>query len=314
MGIRSKLAEYVSRWLAEEQEPDGVPLCNFERLCFEIRHSDVLLVEGRSRVSQVIKTITQSTWTHSALYIGRIHDIQDQQVRDAIMRHYPCQPHEQLIIEALLGEGTIIAPLSKYQGYHLRICRPNSLSGQDMQQVTKFAVQHLGLDYDLRQLLDLARFLFPWNILPRRWRSSLFEHNAGEPTRSVCSTMIATAFSSVHFPVAPVIQKDANGELRFYKRNTRLMTPSDFDYSPYFDIIKYPLIGLNDVGIYRQLPWNHDGVVCNAENDCYIPQATPPKPVRNVWWHRRKQALQPLKEGVVETELPEQPRTPRHNR
>lgn len=306
VGIRSKLAEAVSRWLAEEREPEGMPICNFERLCMEIRHCDVLLVEGRSRVSQVIKTITQSSWTHAALYLGRIHDIQDTATREAIQRHYHCEPHEQLIIEALLGEGTIIAPLSKYQDYHLRICRPNALSRQDMQHVIQFAVQHLGLDYDVRQLLDLARFLFPWSILPRRWRSSLFEHNAGEPTRCVCSTMIASAFTSVHFPVAPVIQKDANGELRFFKRNTRLLTPSDFDYSPYFDIIKYPLIGLNDVGIYRQLPWDINGVICNSENDCYLPQVTPPK--KTAWWHRLKERHQRNDvEQVVDAEFPDAP-------
>ena len=71
-----------------------------------------------------------------------------------------------------------------------------------------------------------------------------------------------------------------------YKRNFRLYTPPDFDYSPYFEIIKYPLLGLNDLAVYRQLPWDQDGVICNDENDCYIPNAhgnsrtrTPAKPV-----------------------------------
>lgn len=314
MGIRSKLAAFMSRWLTQESEPDGTPLCNFDRLSFEIRPCDVLLVEGRSRVSQVIKTITQSSWTHAALYLGRIHDIEDAEVRQTIQNHYNCAPNEQLIIEALLGEGTIIAPLSKYTGCHIRICRPNALSRQDMQQVIKFSVQHLGLDYDLRQLLDLGRFLFPWSILPRRWRSTLFERNAGEPTMSVCSTMIANAYASVHFPVVPVIQRDENGELRFYKRNTRLMTPSDFDYSPYFDIIKYPLVGLNDVGIYRQLPWNQDGVICNSEHDCFIPLAPQPKVIRSSWWQRRKARKDMKDDTVVEADFSaDTTHSPRHN-
>ena len=48
------------------------------------------------------------------------------------------------------------------------------------------------------------------------------------------------------------------------RRNPRLYTPKDFDYSPYFDIIKYPYLGLEDLGMYRRLPWR-DEVVYNDE-------------------------------------------------
>ena len=82
--------------------------------------------------------------------------------------------------------------------------------------------------------------------------------------------MIASAFTSVQFPILPVIHKTEDG-LRLFKRNIRLYTPKDFDYSPYFQIIKYPLLGLNDLSVYRQLPWNQDNVICNDENDCFIP-------------------------------------------
>lgn len=264
------LGDKMIRWLTEEDEPSGTPPCDFDRLSFEIRPCDVLLVEGRSRVSEVIKTITQSVWTHSALYIGRLADVEDPNVREHISWLYDGDPDDQLIIEPLLGEGTIISPLKKYAKDHLRICRPSGLSPQDAQAVIKHASKHLGHGYDVRQLLDLGRFLLPYSIVPRRWRSSLFEHNAGASTKTVCSTLIAHAFSLVHFPILPVVHKTDEG-LRLYKRNTRLYTPRDFDYSPYFEIIKYPLLGLNDLAVYRQLPWDQDGVVCNAENDCYVP-------------------------------------------
>ncbi len=68
----------------------------------------------------------------------------------------------------------MVNPLSKYRDDSLRICRAGGLSRQDAQRVLKFALQHLGFEYDLRQLLDLARFLFPYSVIPRRWRSSLF--------------------------------------------------------------------------------------------------------------------------------------------
>ncbi|WP_455206365.1 YiiX/YebB-like N1pC/P60 family cysteine hydrolase [Kaarinaea lacus] len=264
------LSDKIIHWLTHENEPTSVPPCDFERLSFEIRPCDVLLVEGRSKVSEVIKTITQSVWTHSALYIGRLVDIENRDVREHVSWLYDGNPEDQLIIEPLLGEGTVVKPLSKYAKDHLRICRPAGLSPQDAQKVIKHATKHLGLDYDVRQLLDLGRFLLPYSFVPRRWRSSLFEHNAGESTRTVCSTLIANAFSSVHFPILPVVHKTETG-LRLFKRNTRLYTPRDFDYSPYFSIIKYPLLGLNDLSVYRQLPWDQDGVICNDVHDCFIP-------------------------------------------
>ena len=30
-------------------------------------------------------------------------------------------------------------------------------------------------------------------------------------------------------------------------------------------------MGLDDLAVYRQLPWDQNGVVCNDANDCYIP-------------------------------------------
>lgn len=276
----SWLGKKIIDWLIHEGGPSGVPQCDFERLSFEIRPCDVLLVEGRARVSEVIKTITQSQWTHSALYLGRLHDIEDEGVREHVSWLYDGDPSDQLIIEPLLGKGTVISPLKKYAGEHVRICRPAGLSRTDAGRVLAFATKHLGHAYDVRQLLDLARFLFPYGVIPRRWRSSLFEHNIGQPTRTVCSTLIASAFSSVQFPILPVIHREKNGTIKLYKRNTRLYVPRDFDTSPYFDIIKYPLLGLNDLAVYRQLPWDTEGVVCNGENECFIPGEDGMVPVR----------------------------------
>ena len=123
----------------------------------------------------------------------------------------------------------------------------------------------------MRQILDLARFLFPWSILPRRWWSSLFQHNAGTETRCICSSMIAESFMTVRFPILPVVERSPNGSLRFYRRNFRLFTPSDFDFSPYFEIIKYPFMAVDEAALYRELPWDERGFVCNDVNECFIP-------------------------------------------
>ncbi|MDT8386787.1 MAG: YiiX/YebB-like N1pC/P60 family cysteine hydrolase [Thiogranum sp.] len=269
------LGKMIVSCLTSERVPVQPPLCDFDRLRYEVRPGDVILVEGRSRVSEIIRTVTQSPWSHSALYIGRIHDIDDEDLCAKVRSFYDGDPREQLVVEAWLGKGTIVNPLEKYHCDTLRICRPTGLSRQDAQQVMKFALQHLGFEYDLRQLLDLARFLFPYSIIPRQWRSSLFEHNAGSPTRSVCSSMIAAAFASVRFPVLPVLEKLHDGSLRLIPRNTRLFTPRDFDYSPYFDIIKCPHTEFSMNLSYRDLPWDEQGRICNAHGDCYTPSLHP---------------------------------------
>lgn len=257
------------KWLTYETPHHHTPLTNFERLRYELRPGDVLLVEGRSNVSEIIKSITQSIWTHSFLYIGRLHDIDDPVLRDHIQQYRHCSPDEQLIIEAMLGKGIIVSTIEDYEGEHLRICRPRGITRTDSQKVIAYAIGQLGVDYNVRQLMDLARFMFPYWFLPKRWRSTLFEHNAGKPTKTVCSTMMAEAFSIVRFPIIPVVHQDKDGKLTLIHSNTKLTTPRDFDHSPYFDVIKYPILDFDELGIYRKLPWDQTGVHYNATGDSY---------------------------------------------
>ena len=77
----------------------------------------------------------------------------------------------------------------------------------------------------------------------------------------------------------PVISRDENGTIKYYKRNTRLYVPRDFDTSPYFEIIKYPLLGLDDLAVYRYLPWDMEGVVCNDNHECFIPNVDGVTPI-----------------------------------
>ncbi len=253
--MKNLLWDKALDWLSEELNCNDMPVTDFERMSYELRPCDVLLVDGQTRVSEVIKLITQSAWTHSALYIGRLHDIDSPALRERIKQYYDGDPGAQLVVESLLGQGTIVTPLSYYRDFHLRICRPRGIARQDAQQVIGYAINRLGADYDVRQLLDIARFMLPYAVLPRRWRSSLFEYHPGQATRCICSTMMAEAFQSVNFPILPVMHRSPAGETALYKRNPRLYTPKDFDYSPYFDIIKYPFYGVEDPAIYRDMPW-----------------------------------------------------------
>lgn len=266
------MTQRLTSWLNKEPAVDpSVPsLTNYERLCDEIRPGDVLLIEGRSRASNIIKKLTQSTWTHSALYIGNYYQLNNAGIAPHSLVSFARTPHTNLIIEAVLGQGTVVTPLSKYRQAHIRLCRPRSLTLSDRNAVIKHALGKLGYRYDIRHLFDLARFLLPYSLIPRRWLSSLFEFKPGKPTQTICSSMLAEAFMSVHYPVLPIISHTDDG-IRFYKRNIKLFTPKDFDYSPYFDIIKYPFVGLDELATYRSLPWDQEGLICNDAGDCVVP-------------------------------------------
>ncbi len=256
--LKRKLISNVQSWLLKEDAIHSMSLSDFDRIRFEVRPCDVLLIEGRSRVSQAIRSITQSPWSHACLYIGRLHDIDDVVLRKAVVDYFQGEPEEQLVIEGMLGQGTIISPLRTYKSEHIRICRPRGISRSDAQKVIGYGIKRLGKDYDVRQIVDLALFLLPWGILPVKWRTRLFETNAGSDSKTVCSTLIADAFHSVGFPILPLIIEHEEKGLELIQRNTRLFTPSDFDYSPFFEIIKYPIVKSVEGGIYRDLPWNNE--------------------------------------------------------
>ena len=258
--LKNKLWQLIVDWLNDipKGNQNMQAINNFDHMLRDLRPSDVILFEGRTRVGEVIKIITLSPWTHAALYIGRMNEIIDANTLAIVKKHYQGDPTEPLVIESLLGFGTVINPLSDYIDDNLRVCRADGLSFTDQNKVIRFASEHLGMNYDVRQLLDLARFMFPYALLPRRWRSSLFQHNAGRPTNIVCSSMIARCYQSVNFPVLPIVKSDNNDRLKFHKRNFRLFVPSDFDYSPYFDVLKFPAWPVPVRESYRELPWEDE--------------------------------------------------------
>ena len=264
------LARSITSWLTSKVSPVHSMMCDFERIRHEIKPGDVVLIEGRSRVSEVIKLITQSPWSHAVLYVGRLHDIEDIDLREVIKQYYFGPLDQQLIMESELGTGTVIRPLADYEGEHLRICRPRGIAYPDSQAVVAYAIGRLGTPYDVRQIFDLARFLFPWFMLPRRWRSSLFTARPGESTHTVCSTMIAEAFGSIQFPILPLVKREQDGEVKLFMRNPRLCTPSDFDYSPYFEIIKYPFMDVHSHAEHRLLPWTGSGELTEEERQLYV--------------------------------------------
>lgn len=267
-----KVRKYVDNWLTEEPNYEGIIPCDFNRLKYEIKPGDVLLIEGHSRVSNIIRGITQSPWTHAALYIGRLIDFEDEKIKDDIRKHIDTKENKRLIIEGLLDRGTVVSPLSSYKKHHIRICRPIGITPADTFHVVNYAVQSLGQPYNVRHLLDLMRFLLPWRFLPRRWGSSLFRTSTGAPDSQICSSLIAEAFSSVQFPILPFLTNNANTGMEVFQRNPHLFSPKDFDYSPYFEIIKYPFFNPDEpLPYYRRLPWTKSGMLHQDQGILTLP-------------------------------------------
>jgi len=258
MGLGNWLVKRVSRHLTDRKPKNPSYLCDFDRICHEVRPADVLLVEGKNRISKVIQRITHSPWTHAVLFIGRLHDIEDPQIRELVHKNYHGKLSDQLIIESIIGKGTVITPITEYENNHVRICRPAGLSFQDAQKVIGHGAKTLGKEYNLRHFFDLGRFLLASRLLPRQWRSSLFLRSADKATQDICSSMIAQAFISIKFPILPLVRKDDSKEFEVIHRNPKLYTPSDFDYSPYFEIIKYPIFPVSNMAAYREMPWNDE--------------------------------------------------------
>ena len=128
-----------------------------EHLRGVIEPGDVLLVEGNNRISGIIKYLTQSTRSHAALYVGPIGERTTEDGEPLVL------------VEANLGEGVVGAPLSKYDRYHTRICRPIGLTADDCARVCTYAAERIGFDYDVKNIIDLLRYLIPLPV-PQRWR------------------------------------------------------------------------------------------------------------------------------------------------
>ena len=62
-----------------------------------------------------------------------------------------------------------------------------------------------------------------------------------------------------------------------YRRNPKLCVPSDFDYSPYFEIIKYPFFDFSAQSSYRLLPWSQASPIDAARADVDPPAETDPE-------------------------------------
>jgi len=179
-----------------------------------------------------------------------------------------------VLVEAILGEGVVGAPLSKYQRFHTRICRPTGLDKDDCARVCTYAAERIGFDYDVKKIIDLMRYLFPLPV-PQRWRRRMMALGSGHPTRIICSALIAQAFDAVRYPVLPKVNVMESEEARreiMEIRHSTLYAPRDFDISPYFGVVKPTIEHGFD---YKALNWADqfdDFETVPAEDAALVPE------------------------------------------
>ncbi len=236
--LGSRLARFLTR---PRPSYEQFSVLSQEQLDRSLVPGDLLLIEGNSRVSTAIKYLTQSTWSHVCMYAGVGDD------------------GKGYVIEADVVAGVIRSPLTKYVGYNLRICRPVSLTEPDRQATIQYLLEREGYRYDTRNIFDLMRYLLPTPPVPPQFRRRLIALGSGDPTRAICSTLIAQAFQSVRYPILPqraqVCRGDVPGhcdEVLLESKHFSHFTPRDFDLSPYFEIVK-PTI--KDNFDYKKILW-----------------------------------------------------------
>lgn len=224
-----RIGRRLARFLAEPRSTSHTT-SQPGRLAATLRKGDVLLVEGTSRFATAIRYLTQSTWSHSALCVSDATTSPDGRI---------------MLIEADVVEGVRLMPLAFYARAHTRICRPVGLDAAEIDRLVEYATNRLGQQYDLHNIFDLARYMLGSPPVPSRYRRRMLALGSGEPTRAICSSLIAAAFETVRYPILPDIElmrgndgDDSPLQEILHIRDSRLYAPRDFDVSPYFRIVK----------------------------------------------------------------------------
>jgi hypothetical protein len=224
---------------------------NLEKLYKAVKPGDVILVEGRSEMSSLIRLFSSSHWSHSAFYVGdRLQNYNAPDGTAYAKKNGSAAQH--MVVEAYSGEGVIAAPLAKYVDYNIRICRPYGIAAADLEKVIAAVIDRLGMHYDDQNIIAIA-FLALQTLWRSRSRTAVKAclGNCND-FQVICSGMIAQAFQSVSYPIIPALLPRTDGQVYddnnpygggLIMRHYSQITPKDFDLSPNFEIIKYNIVG-----------------------------------------------------------------------
>jgi len=278
--FRSWLTQRITQYMSEPASHYDLRGRNdFDQLKSTIRKGDVLLVEGDQRVSAVIKYLTQSSWSHAVLYIGDELLRRDDEMKQRAIEAFG-DAAEHLIVEALF-DGVVASPLVKYIDFNVRLCRPHRLRDEHRKIILDDSVAAIGWRYDLRNVVDLAVHLIFVSLLPgRHHKERLLRLGSGASSQVICTSLLGQLFHKVGFPVLPSVsypeaQEPGRSPMRrwpwsilrrrsrsryaglYRRRHPTLLTPRDFDLSPYFEVLKFNVIPERSFD-YSRIEWARD--------------------------------------------------------
>ena len=219
-----RLAAYLNQPCA--RQPPMVTT-DVEELASLLRPGDVLLVEGKTRFAALVKYLTQSTWSHVAMYVGPLGD----------------GPDPICIVEADIEGGVRGISLSEFRDMRVRVVRASGLTEVESAEVARRVASRMGQAYDLDCAVELARSLWPLNRGADRPRSDSAAP-IPDTDRAICSTLLAQAFEEIGYPILPPATRaavDLSLGLTTKPALARpVHTPRDFDLSPFFAVVTQP--------------------------------------------------------------------------
>ena len=263
--ISDKISAFLTRPLGHYER---ISRTDVDRLRSHIRKGDVLLVEGDQRVSWIIKSLTHSSWSHAALYVGDELLKRPGPLRDLALEHFG-EDAGHLLVEALV-DGVVVSSLRKYGVYNVRLCRPHRIRPAHVQHVVDRAIKAIGMRYDLRNIFDLALHLGLASLMPGQ-RRRVLRMGSLSAQAVICTSLIGRLYQSVGFPVLPEVSHASDDTPRprsrflgrsrnkvhsgvFRRRDPSLLTPRDFDLSPFFEVVKFEVVGSWGFD-YQRIQW-----------------------------------------------------------
>jgi hypothetical protein len=215
------------------------------------------------------------------VYIGDELIARNHPLKDQVEKKFGREAR-YLVIEALVGKGVLVSPVVKYLDFNIRICRPHGLTPEDRQIVLDHLIAKIGMRYDVKNVIDLTRYLLPFHLVPARFREDALHLGSGLATETICSSMTAEAFARVKFPILPEYRpakpQTAAEKLKaailgrkarraytglFRARHPTLVVPRDFDLSPFFEIIKFNVIEDGSFD-YKKIRWAKERALRSA--------------------------------------------------
>jgi len=205
--------------------PDGARTVHQRRddLQALLQPGDVILVAGRTRFASLVCRLTQSTWSHVAIYVGTGHHVDPA----------------HCIVEADVEAGVRFITLTELADHDIQVVRASRLPETSRQELIDYLLARVGLPYDLNHVIELARLVLFAPSPLGRWLSPKTMRRA-DPTRAVCSTLVAHALftAGVAVGAAPIVAARLQHAAKEPQADMRAaldyLVPGDFERLPEF--------------------------------------------------------------------------------